>query len=176
VVIQDTIDYDTPLDFLPLGFDVDEDDHVDQPFVDTDQEEDEEHEPSPTSPPEFTIRDTFLRSDLCAFSHFTDVPETVADQDIEILHDLGMLYDRDQTPNAHADAAMVAGTIEEANAKNIPLDPVVPVHAEVFDDFAHGTCTDEDRFSLSLLILMCKIKAPHYAYMTASWSWLKVWF
>jgi hypothetical protein len=50
VVIQDTIDYDTPLDFLPLGFDVDEDD-VDLPFVDTDPEEDEANEPLPTSPP-----------------------------------------------------------------------------------------------------------------------------
>jgi hypothetical protein len=39
-----------------------------------------------------------------------------------------------------------------------------PPHAEVFENTAHGTCTDEERFSLALLMLIRKIKAPHYAY------------
>jgi hypothetical protein len=80
VAVEATIHYDTPLDFLPLGFDEEEgDDNEAMPFLD----HGEEREFSDVSPPDRPIRYTLLRS----LSHLSDVPQDVEDQDIELhLH------------------------------------------------------------------------------------------
>jgi hypothetical protein len=96
VAVEATINYDTPLDFRPLGFDDEEGDDDDaMPFLDHDEESDF----SDISPPDQPIHDTLLRSELCALSHFSDVPQDVEDQDIELLHDLGLL---DYSSNSEA--------------------------------------------------------------------------
>jgi hypothetical protein len=83
--MQDIINYDEPLEFQLLRFEADDDDNVDFVFVSTDPKADAGSETLGRSPPQDTIRKTFIWSDLCALSHFTDATKNIVDQEIEIL-------------------------------------------------------------------------------------------
>jgi hypothetical protein len=60
--------------------------------------------------------------------------------------------------------AIADGTINNQADENILGSGLLPDQAKVLKDLAHGTCSDEEPFLLSLLHLMRKIQAPHYAY------------
>ena len=91
VAMQDILDSDDPPDFVPLGFDeADPDDmHTGDDCNNTDVKGIAWSGFSP--PAQFLGLDQFLHSEMCAPSHFADVNDNLADQDLGLLRDLGLL-------------------------------------------------------------------------------------
>jgi hypothetical protein len=74
------------LDFEPFRFNVNDDTCF------SECEKDEQGEFTQGSNLKTFLCHPFMQSDLCALSHFSrEISENVADLDVEILHDLGML-------------------------------------------------------------------------------------
>jgi hypothetical protein len=82
------------------------------------------------------------------------------------MDDLGLLDGDVINSNNHITTgeSVNEGWFLEEEADDIVLDDVLPPDSSILDDNGHGTCTDEERMALQLLVLMRKIKAPHYAY------------
>jgi hypothetical protein len=78
-VTEESIDYDRQLDFRPLGF------NANNNTCSSKCKKDEYGKFTQRSKLKNLLRNTFLQSNFCALSHFRNVTENIADQNVEIL-------------------------------------------------------------------------------------------
>jgi hypothetical protein len=98
---------------------------------------------------------------MCAMSHFDDVAGTNDCDNIKTMNELDRrLQDTDTTD---WDQTEELGEMDE-DEDDVLQEGILRPEQAVFQDNTHGTSTDEECFSLKLLLLMRKINAPHYAY------------
>lgn len=146
--MTDIVDDKNPTtEFEPLGF-----------HSDSDCDSDVHGEFTKMSNLKNILLNNLSKSDFLALTHFRDevrVEELMDEEsDVDLRHDI-------ETMDDESDNAAEVDDHEEAD---VVYEGVQEAYDSVFVDQGHGTCTDEDRFALSLLTLMKHICAPHYAY------------
>jgi hypothetical protein len=124
-------------EFEPLGF-----------HTDSDSDNDDHGEFTKMSNLKNILLNNLSKSDFCALTtHFRDGEEEVIEEEsiVEPRHDIETLDD--EIDNG-------AG-VDDPDEADLVYEGVQEAYDSVFVDQGHGTCTNEDRFALSLLAHLC---------------------